>query len=471
MTTRTIIGVLGLLLAGCGGSEGSAVAPRADNGAPPAYPVADAVLTGPVSGGLHGHPMWDSWYALEPLGYVEEEYFVSGRARVQPDGAEADYLTRIIVRRPQDPKRFNGTVVLDWANVTAQFENPVTTLESHAFLVANGYAFVHLSAQRAGLCCTPLTPQAWDPVRYAALNHPGDAYAFDMLAQIAKALRGPPGLGAMGGLKVRRVIAAGQSQSAQRLHDYVDFGYARSRVIDGFLIHGDVGRGKTFAELPVPVLQLLSDFEAAPEAPAAHANYALWEIAGAAHSDLWIGWHQEAGQGARMAGLPRQPDESLHEVAGNYGEQLHPLLGVCTAAGAAFPTRYAVNAALQALHDWTGQGKAPPSGPRYQFDAGGKLARDAHGNALGGIRYPPVDVPVASYRSTDCQLGGITVPFTELQLQGLYPTHADYFCRMQAATRATVAAGWLLPADAAELMARVERAANRWLEAGERNCP
>jgi hypothetical protein len=475
MDPRPVAAVVMLAaLAGCSDSPAPAPAPppRGTTGA--VFPVADATLSLPPDG-ARGHPMWDSWYDVGELGYVEQEYFVAGTAQIQPGGAQADYTTRFILWRPADPAKFNGTVVLDWVNVTARFENAVDTLESHAFLLRNGYAFAHVSAQAAGLCCTPLTPQVWDPERYASLSHPGDDWSFDMFAQIAKAIRSPTGLDPMGGLKVQRVLAAGQSQSGQRLHAYVNLGYARSGVIDGFLVHGDVGSGKQFAELPVPVLQLLSDFEAEPEEPTPHANYALWEIAGAAHSDFWIGYHQEAGQGPRvMADAPQQPasaDEELHLTAGNYGEQPHPAHGVCTAAGAAFPVRYAVNAALAHLHRWTAGGPGPPSGPRYAFDEGGALARDDFGNALGGIRYPPIDVPVASYQSTACQLGGITVPFSEAQLQVMYPTHADYFCRMKAATAASVRAGYLLQEDADDLMARVEAARNRWAAAGERNCP
>lgn len=479
-TLRLGTALLTLVLAACGGSTPPADAESRAGGAPAAaFPVAQATVTGPITGGLRGHALWDSWFDLAPLGYVDEEYFVAGRAKVQPDGDEADYVTRIIVTRPLDAKAFNGTVVLDWVNVTAQFENPVDLLESHEYLMRNGYAFVHVSAQAAGLCCTPLTPQAWDPVRYGALSHPGDDWSFDLFAQVARALRepGPGGADPMGGLKVKRVLAMGQSQSAIRLHDYVNLGYARSRVIDGILIHGDVGSGKAFAELPVPVLQLLSDYEADPEepAPADPDRYRLWEIAGTAHTDQWVGLHQIHGQGPRtVANAPRMPataDAELHRTVGNYGEQVTPYDGVCTAAGASFPMRYAVNAAIHYLNRWDGKDHAPPHGPRYQFDAEGALARDPYYNALGGIRYPPVDVPVASYVSTTCQLGGFTVPFTEAQLLALYPTHADYYCRMKAATAQTVLAGFLLPEDAADLMARVEGAANRWLVAGERDCP
>lgn len=441
--------------------------------------VADATVTGPVMGGLRGYPLWDSWFDLSELGYTEEEYFVSGTAKTYPETAPADYTTRIIVRRPADAADFNGTVLLEWVNVTAQFENAPDTLSAHQLFHREGFAYVHVSAQAAGLCCVPLlTPQTWDPVRYADLSHPGDDYSFDMFSQIAKAMKFPQGTDPMGGLRVQKVLAMGQSQSANRLSTYIREVQPDAQILDGMLIHSSTGgdADKTFDAPPqVPVLHLLTDFEATAGEPNVTQNYRLWEIAGAAHQDLWVGLHQELGAGPRvLAGLPQQPasaDEDLHTIAGNYGEQLNPLLAACIVAGAAFPMRYAVSSAVLHLDRWVKTGTLPPAGPRYEFDGSGMLARDADFNALGGIRYPPIEVPVARYRSTDCQLGGITVPFTELELLLRYPTHADYVCQLREAALRSMAEGFLLREDAEDLMARAEAASNRWLVAGTRNCP
>lgn len=459
---------------GCGGSDNSlSLTPDGKGNSRGGDTVARATLSGPIgSAGIKGYPLWDSWYEMADVGYIEEEYFVSGTAVSKAGGPDADYVTRFIIRRPADAASFNGTVLLDWVNVTAQFENAVHTLNAHDFLQREGYAFAHVSVQAAGICCSPLTPVAWDPARYGELNHPGDDYAFNMLAQIAQALRAPGDVDAMGGLRVERILAAGQSQSANQLFEYVSEGFADNRAIDGFLIQSSIDKVFTTTP-PVPVIHLLSDYEAIPEGPAITQNLVHWEIAGSSHQDFNVGYHQEVGQGPRVLGAPKQPasaDEDLHVVAGNYGEQPHPLHAACILAGASFPMRYAVNAAIHHLNLWIETGQTPPRGARYTFDESGSLARDDHGNALGGIRLPPVVHPVATYRSTDCELGGITVPFTEPQLWALYPTHADYYCKMAAATDASVAAGFMLSADAEDLMTRVENAANRWLEAGTRAC-
>lgn len=465
-----------LLLAACG----SSTAPSGDsgistnNGATVPVPT----VTGPVgTAGLKGHPLWDSFVRLSDIGYDEQEYFISGTAKsYTTPSTTAPFTTRIIVRRPMNPADFNGTVLLDWVNVTAQFENAVDTVEAHQLFHREGYAYVHVSAQAAGLCCLAgLTPKTWDPVRYAAISHPGDDYAFDMFSQIAKAMKFPPAVDPMAGLIVRKVIAMGQSQSGTRLHDYVALVQPDARIIDGFLVHADGGANKNYpADPEVPVLQLMSEREATPDEPNVTKNYRLWEIAGAAHQDFWIGVHSVEGMGPRAAAsAPQQPagaDDALHDKAGNYGEQADPGQLVCIVEGTQFPLRYSVMAAIHHLDVWVKTGRLPPAGPRYEFAPDGTLARDADSNALGGIRLPPIEVPVASYRSDICNLGGITIPFTDVELAARYSTHANYYCQMKAATQRSVRDGFLLAEDAEDLMQRVEGASNRFLSAGVRDC-
>ena len=437
-----------------------------------AQTVPTPTLTEPPAG-VRGHPLWDSYYDLAPFGYEEQEVFVSGTA-VDADGNTAPYTTRIIVTQPSDPADFNGTVFLDWVNVTAQFENAVDTMLAREMLLREGYAYVHVSAQAAGICCTPLTPKVWDPARYAALDHPGDEFAFDMFTQIAKAMGDQPG--------VERVLAAGQSQSANRLSQYLSTWLPSHPdavgLIDGFLVHGNVPGAKAFAKgAPVPVLHLLSDYEAVDDGvdPAqVSGRYRLWEIAGAAHADFWIGYQSEFGHGPRVvAGAPKQSEAGYRRIiddAGNYGELVHPLHAVCTAAGATMPMHYATSTAIHELDAWVRGGAPPANGPRFAFDDAGRLAKDEHGNTLGGIRLPPVDVPVARYESTSCQLGGITIPFTDAEIQALYPTHAEYYAAMAERTDVAVSAGWMLPEDAVDLMRRACRARVRF-PAFDGECP
>ncbi|CAB4734013.1 unannotated protein [freshwater metagenome] len=423
--------------------------------------------------GIQGRPMWDSWHQLEPFGYTEQELFVSGTARAA-DGSTAPYTTRVVITRPQRQRDFNGAVMLEWVNVTAQFENAVDSLEGREELLRSGWAFVHVSAQAAGLCCTPLTPQVWDPVRYAAIDHPGDAYADDMFLQVARALRARRvgDVRPMGGLRVERVVAAGQSQSAGRLAGIVRAFPDGAGVIDGFLVHGGLAGLEYEPRLRVPVLQLNSDWAESTGTADDDPLYRLWEVAGSAHAGLFIGYQQVFGSGQRVVGLPQVDEQGYRdaiEAAGDYGQSaLNPLYAGCIVAGASFPMRYAVNTALRELEEWIRTGERPRPAPRFEYAADGVTpARDADGNVLGGMRLPPVEVPVATYRSTDCELGGITVPFDPLTLQQRYPTYADYEQRLARATDRAVRRGWLLPADARDQMRRACAVRDRYPTATE----
>src|SRR5687768_2043703 len=98
---------------------------------------------------------------LDAVGYQEEEYAASGTAtsyvavgdlpadgtyELAPDASD-DYVTRIVVRRPADPADFNGTVLVEWLNVTSGIDaNPDWTYGEDE-IVRGGYASVGVSAQ------------------------------------------------------------------------------------------------------------------------------------------------------------------------------------------------------------------------------------------------------------------------------------------------------------------------------------
>ena len=112
------------------------------------------------------------------------------------------------------------------------------------------------------------------------------------------------------------------------------------------------------------------------------------------------------------------------------------------------------------LDTWVRTGVAPPVGPLLEVVSTSPvvLARDANGNALGGVRSPHVDAPIATLLGTNtgagfCRLFGTTTPFSPAQLLALYPTHTDFVNQWVGAVYQGVAAGFILPADASELAA------------------
>ncbi|HLG00696.1 MAG TPA: alpha/beta hydrolase domain-containing protein [Acidimicrobiia bacterium] len=431
--------------------------------------VANPTVEGPITGGIHGHPWYDPAFEVGSQGYVEEEYFLSGVARSHPAGTSAAYKTRILVIRPASPLRFNGTVVVEWDNVTAQAAFSPMFAWAHPLLLRDGYAFVSVSAQAAGVCCSPLSHFVWDPLRYGSLIHPEDVYSFDIYSQAIESLvhPSPPPEDPLGGLVVNKVIAVGQSQSANRLHTYVNEVHNAVDLIDGFII--DAGGSKNFPTPPSdPVIHFLSEDGITAAAPdrMGHPNYRLWEAPAASHNDADTARHIDGGQAQRNAipGWPQFPyseDERLHAEGLHYGEEGPSTYAGCQVLGEGgneYPRRYAVQAALDHMNRWVTDGVAAPQPPRVQF-TGSTIARDDFGHPLGGVRLPPIDVPVARYFATTCALFGHTVALDPATLLELYPTHADYVSAMQAATDAAVGAGFMLAEDGEELMGMAEASA------------
>ena len=98
---------------------------------------------------------------LASFGYVEEEYFLEGEATAYAyvgtpgsDGlwsvkttTRAPYKTRMLVRHPTDPAKFNGTVLVEWLNVSGGVDADAEFSFGHVELLRSGFAYVGISAQ------------------------------------------------------------------------------------------------------------------------------------------------------------------------------------------------------------------------------------------------------------------------------------------------------------------------------------
>ena len=63
----------------------------------------------------------------------------------------AQYTTRAVVMRPIDPHRFNGTVVVEWLNVSGGADAGPDWILAHNELIREGFAWVGVSAQKVGV--------------------------------------------------------------------------------------------------------------------------------------------------------------------------------------------------------------------------------------------------------------------------------------------------------------------------------
>ena len=91
----------------------------------------------------------------------------------------ADYTTRIVVLTPTDDAKFNGTVIVEWLNVSGGIDAPAVWFMAHREIARAGYAYVAVSAQQVGveggasLVGADMSLKAQDPERYSRLQSPG----------------------------------------------------------------------------------------------------------------------------------------------------------------------------------------------------------------------------------------------------------------------------------------------------------
>lgn len=474
--SRRKYGIVLAILLGVAGVTTTAAA------AGPAGPVD---LVGPIPATAKSHPFNTSTVDLAGHGYVEQEFFLRGRANVYDYDAAgrvvvtrsgAPYENRIIVRRPADRRDFNGTVVVELMNMTNRWDLDRMWLTSHDQYLRDGTAYV-------GVTSAPTTVdalRAFDPQRYAALSWadptpPGQrctgtalnstattegGLIWDIFTQVGAALKAHGRANPMGGFDVRKVYATGYSQSGAYLIRYLNAIHPRAQVYDGFLIGAAAGGprplGKCSAPIPVadprnivrptaqPVIRVQTEtdfysdggYSRRPDADSRDDRYRLYEIPGSAHAYSYT---------ASFAPSP----EDLAKAGFTYSYYN------CTDPGLStdFPVHYLFNAAQAQLDRWAWYGTAPPRADRIQVDATGRTVTDRFGNALGGVRTPWLDVPVATYYptsspATTCGLQGHRLPFDPTRLKLVYPDHGAYVRPFLAETERLVGQGWLTRPDA-----------------------
>jgi hypothetical protein len=470
--------------------------------------------------GTKGFPFLTSSIDLTRFGYGEQEFLISGTAQafvnsgtlgddgvwnVSP-GATASYVTRILVRKPQDPARFNGTVVVEWLNVTGGIDTSPDWDYEHVELLREGYAWVGVTAQFVGAAFLPV----FDGARYATITHPGDSWSYDIFSQAAMAvLYGAPQ--PLGNLthRVRTLLAEGESQSAFRMLTYYNAIQPLAQVYQGILIHSTgtgsalsqsfAGGGIGVAPIPTPPgVPATPDVAVPPTAfvrgdlrqPVLFFNtetditflgagfsvhnqpdsptFRMWELAGTTHADAYL--LQFAGADAAKSGLAVPPFNCGNPPI-NDG-----------------PETFGVRAALRALALWTrNPERSPAIGPRLSVQIvtspqpAAVIERDPQtGNAIGGIRLPPVAVPIETLTgirppaavagNPNCVLFGATDPWDgdsdawdgvagldpsptpEPSLEVLYGTRLNYLIQYGFATARSVIERFALPEDTREMI-------------------
>ena len=477
--------------------------------APPATPPIPEV-TGPVPVTAASFPLMMSSRLqtivdLPKAGYVEEEFFVTGRANVYDWSADgqaavktpnAPYTTRLLLRRPADARRFSGNVVVEIVNSARRYDFPFAWGVSHDYFMEHGDAFAMITLAQANLEGL----KAFDPMRYASLSlanpTPDDAcnagraggapqtapgeegLQFDILAQVGALLKTGRSAGPLAGFNVQRLYMTAYDGA---LPTYIAAMHARVRlaggkpIYDGYVLHrhpaltrlrrcgaapaaGDPRQ--VIRNLDVPLIRIIGQTDILAtyaqrreDSDAPGDRYRLYEIAGGAHADA-----------AFYPYIPAVAD--LRKIGSAY-----PFLASWPFANQCEPEQMlaktpintsALDAAFANLTRWIVDGVPPPKAERIRIENPGtpkaRIALDQFGNAIGGVRTPYLDVPIATYYTsskgeTFCPELAHTVPFDWARLNSLYGTPQNYRAKVAQSVDRLVRERWLTESDGRKIKA------------------
>ena len=406
--------------------------------APVPMVVGPVMGPGPMFPGLQRVPPGTG---LSDRGYVVKEFFVSGTASGKP------YTTRILVRQPEDPAKFSGIVVAEPMHASG---NSWMFFFTRTYMMNHGHISVEIAPQKAA---TEQMIVASNPGRYGSINIPDMGQANEIIAQVGALLKanGPPS--PLAGLRVRRLILMGTSQSAGTLRGYLS-AHATWRMPDGKPIYDgylptSTGGTMTVTKVDVPLVQIATQ--------------------------------TEVNAGAPMGNLYRRPDGDapgdqfrLYEIAGmpHNDSRENPTYNppMCDMPVTTFPVGAMMAMGLHHVIEWADKGIAPPRAERIVVE-NGAIAVDANGNARGGVRSPYVDVPVAKYSVPNhanpkpgtrddfyCGIAGAEAPLSAEQRHALYKDAAAYRGKVKQRLAELTRAGWFLPDYAAQVTSDAEKA-------------
>jgi hypothetical protein len=460
-----------------GGSESTAppsTGDSADSPARDAVDVSDVKIERPPAGNGVAHLAVAGTGTAEdgsvslPEGYVEEEFLLSGVATtydgpatgpVTSTGEEYPYVTRVLVRYPEDPADFSGRVLLEPFNTSGGVDADVLWRILSSVLVESGDAWVGVSVRSAFV--VRLTD--FDAVRYGGLDIPLNDVEWDLLRQLGRVLKDGTDQSPLPDLTVDSLYLGGYSQSAV---DTATFAGAfnpitgagdGSPVFDGYFPAAHSASLTTLQSGTTPI----PDFEYAPmpavDVPVLDIETQT-DVEGFETSAFGETYVSSGGATVRRDDAD-DPDDRfrLYEIAGAPHANWIP---GCEGQESTFPTRFFVRAAFVRLTEWAEEGVEPPRADRIELDVEGPVSvarTDDVGNAFGGVRSPFLDSPVARYdvHTTPppiCPLSGSEAPLERQVLVDRYGSVDHYVTQFRVQLDEAIELGFLRPEDREALL-------------------
>jgi hypothetical protein len=465
-------------------------------------PVALPQVEGPIPVTDDSYPMMASNRLLDPtdlarLGYVEEEFFVSGNANVYDwnnDGSlsvrssDGPYTTRILLRRPASSEQFSGNVIMELGNTSRRYDSGFVWSLSWEHLIREGDAWVAITFSPTVVDAL----QQFNPDRYAALSFanpdPGEpctpggplsgseaGLRWDAISQIGALLKSGSPDGPMAGFDVEYLYAASHQTDLQT---YVNAVHSTARldeggpVYDGYILHRDRAparmnrcgsvpeAGQTMGPVDVPVIRIVAEGDVPttasgrqPDSDEPDSRYRLFEVAGAPHADAYFYRHMPTLDDQVAVGT----DPFMAQWPFGYSCESQITLTESPMM------RYIANAAFEHLDRWVRNQEPPPRAEPIAIDstdAGVVVVRDEFGNAVGGARTPQLLVPSATYDPKSDGPGACrnllhTEEFDWARLESVHGSYSEYADALNEAAGRLERDRWLVPEDGAQIRAEL----------------
>jgi hypothetical protein len=453
---------------------------------------------------------------LSKFGYAEEEFLMSGKANVYGLDAggkaaiktpDAPYTTRILVRRPAATDRFSGNVIVELLNPSLLFDWDPQWMFSNSYFIEHGDIWI-------GITVKPVAAKAlkkFNPERYASLSwanplplsktcsNPVSSHsdttpetenglAWDIISQVGALVRSNEKQNPIKDYKVKYVVATGYSQTGAFLTTYVNFirplptaMLENGRpVYDGYLIGDGDGYPPTINQCDAafppglraeiirprkePVISIVTEGSLGgairarrPDSDGADDGYRRYEVPGASHANQLIFEYAPRPGETEKAGVPAA-------TANCIGSDKYGLTD--------FPLQYFMNAGFAGLDMWVRSNIPPPRAKAIETARGRtsgsvEVKLDKYGNAVGGLRTPYQDVPVATYHTSSkpadeksvpfCTTQGYKVPFEKEKILALYPTRESYLSKVGKMVDSMVKQRFVTEADGERIKREAEK--------------
>ena len=461
------------------------------------------IIEGPVPVTLSSHPFCAMSHSRTPLdlneyGYQEEEFFLTGRANVYD--ADSDdrpvlykqglpYKNRIIVRRPGDKSQFSGRVYVDILNATQGYDIEDFWHRAYLWCMEHGHAYVGITSKPINV----MSLKNYDYWRYKSLDWsngelvaapvisrsatiPGteEGLFWDMLGQLGYLLRMDTTDNCLGGFKAEYIYLTGQSQSGAYLNTYVNYfdryitGKSKKGLFDGYCnIVGALVQRSIRQEGEVGDLRLIPRKMHPSKMPyiciSSEADLYLFNMF--VEADLFsikIENKDEINNKCRYYEIPGTPHTDIicpvltsNEELEKTGAKMPNLSPHLLKHINDIPMEYYICGLLDKLHIWACEGKAPEIVEPMRR-CGKDLLRDEHGNAIGGLRTPFVDVPIATYIASNPDdpegICGKMCFFPKDKVCRMYGSIDCYLERFEEYTQYQMEHGWISTTDGKKMI-------------------